>query len=148
MKTRMYRGITPEVKQAVKEMALAWRISQSPLAELIFQAALEAVEKGQLVLGPEILPRRMTLFPPGEAPGWSYDPEGKKAEPPEEEVKLPPRAWRSTASYQISESTHQQLKDMAKQSAVGTGHLAAYFLKWGVQAYENGQLRLVSSNAK
>jgi hypothetical protein len=141
MKNRVYRGITPETKAAVKELAASLRISASLLAELIFQAALEVAEKDALVLEIEALPTRMTLFPPGEPPGWSYDPNRKKAR-----AELPqkqPDEWRMVASYRISESVHQQLKSMAQESAIGTGHLANAVLKWGLDAHRQGKLALI-----
>jgi len=141
----MYRGVTPETKQALKALAAELRISGSLLAELIFQAGLEAVEKKALTLTIQATPTKMMLFPPGEKPGWSYDPNRTKAaERPKEEPRPQPRAWRSTASYQISDDTHLQLKAMAEQNAVGVGLLAEHFLQWGVVACESGQLRLVS----
>ena len=136
---RVYRTLSVTTKEAITALSGALKLSESALARRIFEAGLGAVESGELPIEPQSVPVKMTLFPPGEEPGWSYDPDPANAKARVKEKSPCQRPPQISATYRVPQSTHRKMKALAEQHGVTVGNLANYFLEWGLDAYGKGK---------
>ncbi|MBT7071396.1 MAG: hypothetical protein HN855_10420 [Anaerolineae bacterium] len=136
---RVYRTLSVTTKEAITTLSRALTLSESALARRIFEAALVAVESGELPIEPQPVPVKMTLFPPGEEPGWSYDPDPANVKARVKEKSPCQRPPQTSATYRVRQSTHRKMKALAGRHEVTIGNLANYFLEWGLDAYAKGK---------
>jgi hypothetical protein len=59
-----YRGIPPELHEALKEIAAELEVTVGEVARVFLEYGLKAYEAGDLALDPKPLPSKFTLFPP------------------------------------------------------------------------------------
>ncbi len=142
-KKKLYRGVQPDVKNSVKQLAASLCVTADEVAVSFLQAGIQAMTEGNLELEPQPYIYRMTLFPSGERPGWSYSTHALPSEAsPLLNYRLQKPQWQFSVTYRVPDNTHKKIREIAAEYLVGVGSLVNYILKWGMQEYLNGHLRL------
>ena len=143
---KFYRGISPELRDAIKKLAHSLCVNADEIARAFLEAAIQALRNGDLELEPRPYSQRMTLFPEDEKKGWTYS--QLSLLPGDVSPFINPallgetKRWKFTATYRIPDHIHEMLRFIADEYQVGVGSLVSYFLQWGIQEYHAGKLRL------
>jgi hypothetical protein len=141
-----YRGVRPEVHQQILALAKQLMVSVGDVADVFAQYAIACLERGDLQIEAYLQPqaRRRKLCVAGQAKWrevkWGQTPPQKikKKDRQDEEEKL----WERVFSYRVSPSTHQAICKIAKKHNASNGDVVTLFFRYGLQAYERGELVL------
>jgi hypothetical protein len=141
-----YRGVRPEVHQQILALAKQLMVSVGDVADVFAQYAIACLERGDLQIEAYLQPqaRRRKLSVAGQAKWrevkWGQTPPQKikKKDRQDDEEKL----WERVFSYRVSPSTHQAICKVAKKHNASNGDVVTLFFRYGLQAYERGELVL------
>ncbi|HMN00658.1 MAG TPA: hypothetical protein PKC99_16745 [Anaerolineales bacterium] len=133
-----YRGVEPKLALKVKNIAGELCVPEGEVARAMIEHALRAYERGDLDLYPRPDPERMrmTLFPSSDTPrfsGYSKKPKHHKAN------------WRVITTWRgFPPALKGELSALASDAGLNVpiGELITALLRYGLHAYENGQLKL------
>ncbi len=144
-KAKLYRGVHPRVKDAIKAIARVNCVPADEISTAFLKALIEALNTEALVLEPQPVVGRMTLFPENEEPGWQYTQMPllpTEATPIFRPAYRRNKRWQFTATYRVPEETHAQIIEIAREYMVGIGAVVSFSLQWGLQEYHEGRLKL------
>jgi len=133
-----YRGVEPKLALKVKNIAGELHVPEGEVARALIEHALRAYERGELDLYPRPDPERirMTLFPSsGSARFSSYSKKPKHHK----------GGWRVITTWRgFPPELKGELSALASDAGLNVpiGELITALLRHGLQAYENGLLKL------
>lgn len=133
-----YRGVEPKLAWKVKVIAGGLQVPEGEVARTLIEHALRAYERGELDLYPQPDPQRtrMTLYPsPGPA---RFSNRRKKS-------KHSKGGWRVITTWRgFPPELKGELSALASDAGLNipSGELVSALLRHGLQAYENGWLKL------
>ncbi|MEJ5200603.1 MAG: hypothetical protein WHV66_00105 [Anaerolineales bacterium] len=142
-RSRCYRGVPPEIRDQVKEIAKALGVPADEVAQAMVEYSLECLKRGTLKLDgiPSQKRPRMTLYASGvgwKENAWSPQPPLKTSR----QTKASTALWKQIAYYRIPQHIHDQIKRIAG-SVYPVGEVVAVMLKHGIESYESGVLVLI-----
>lgn len=136
-----YRGVEPKLALKVKNIAGELHVPEGEVARAVIEHALHAYERGDLDLYPRPDPERMrmTLYPSSDSPRFSSQPKKLKHR------NHPKASWRVITTWRgFPPALKQELSALASEAGlnVPVGELITALLRYGLQAYEAGILKL------
>jgi hypothetical protein len=137
----VYRGVEPKLALKVKNIAGQLSVPEGEAARALIEHALRAYERGELDLYPRPNPERlrMTLYPSSDSPRFSNKPRKPKHR------DHPKSGWRVITSWRgFPPALKGELSALASDAGLNVpiGELISALLRFGLQAYETGQLQL------
>ena len=137
----VYRGVEPKLALKVKNIAGQLSVPEGEAARALIEHALCAYERGELDLYPRPNPERlrMTLYPSSDSPRFSNQPRKPKHR------DHPKSGWRVITSWRgFPPALKGELSALASDAGLNVpiGELISALLRFGLQAYETGQLQL------
>lgn len=137
----VYRGVEPKLALKVKNIASQLSVPEGEAARALIEHALRAYERGELDLYPRPNPERlrMTLYPSSDSPRFSNKPRKPKHR------DHPKSGWRVITSWRgFPPALKGELSALASDAGLNVpiGELISALLRFGLQAYETGQLQL------
>lgn len=137
----VYRGVDPKLALRVKTIAENLIVPDGEVARALLECALRAYADGDLNLDPRPNPfrMRMTLFPTSGTSRHHEVPTKSKSRKPPEALWRVITTWRSFPVGLKNEIATLASKD---QLDVPLGELVTALLRYGLQAYESGLLKL------
>jgi hypothetical protein len=144
-----YRGIPLETHQTLINLANSLGVPVDEVVRALLEFGIAHYRSGELVLIPHPKSQRMTLFPDGLlAPSkpqqnWLHEafplPKSvNRRKKKSTESKL----WEARVTYRLPPSLKLEIKQIANTHTVGVGELVLFFFKFGLEAFESGQLKL------
>ncbi len=133
-----YRGVEPKLALKVKNIAGDLHVPEGEVARAVIEHALRAYERGELDLYPRPDPERMrmTLYPSSDSARFSNSPKKTKHH----------RAnWRVITTWRgFPPVLKGELAALASDAGLNVpiGELVSALLRYGLQAYESGLLKL------
>ena len=144
-----YRGIPAETHQLLIHLAGSLNVPVDEVARAFLEFGIASYHSGKLALNPHPKAQRMTLFPDGNPqmfgtkPGWLHEAfPALKRSPRRKKKGEDPKPWEARVTYRLPPSLKSEIKQIADEHTVGVGELVFYFFKFGLEAFEAGQLRL------
>lgn len=136
-----YRGVDPKLALKVKNIASELNVPEGEVARSMIEHALRAYERGELDLYPRPDPQRMrmTLYPSSDSPRFP-NPSKKLAH--RKHVKA---GWRVITTWRgFPPELKGELSTLASDAGLNVpiGELVTALLRYGLQAYESGPLKL------
>jgi hypothetical protein len=136
-----YRGVEPKLALKVKNIAGQLSVPEGEAARALIEHALRAYERGELDLYPRPNPEclRMTLYPSSDSPRFSNKPKKPKHR------DHPKSGWRVITSWRgFPPALKGELSALASDAGLNVpiGELISALLRFGLQAYETGLLKL------
>ena len=137
----VYRGVDPKLALQVKTIAGELIVPDGEVARALLECALRAYAEGDLDLDPRPNPyrMRMTLFPTSGTSRHHEAPAKFKSRKPPEALWRVITTWRGFPAQLKNEIAALASKD---QLDVPVGELVTALLRYGLQAYESGLLKL------
>lgn len=144
-----YRGVPAETHQRLIHLAGSLNVPVDEVARALLEFGIDCYHSGNLVLNPHPKAQRMTLFPAGALqisgakPGWLHEafPSQKRSTRIKKKGENP-KPWEARVTYRLPPSLKSEIRHIADEHTVGVGELVFYFFKFGLEAFEAGQLRL------
>lgn len=135
-----YRGVVPEIRDAVRVLAESLEVSADEVARVFFEYGLLCVQRGTLRLEPRPHAQRMTLYPFGGA-GWAENGWTPQPPKPRQRKQKQTTRWQEMVHYRIPDELHQQIKALASDY-LPVGEVVSVLLKHGLESYQQGVLLL------
>ncbi len=136
-----YRGVEPKLALKVQSIAGELHVHEGEVARAVIEHALRAYERGDLDLYPRPDPNRMrmTLYPSSDSPRSSSLPKKQKHH------SHPKAGWRVITTWRgFPPELKRELSALASEAGLNVpiGELITALLRYGLQAYEAGLLKL------
>lgn len=136
-----YRGVEPKLALKVQSIAGELHVPEGEVARAVIEHALRAYERGDLDLYPRPDPNRMrmTLFPSSDSPRFSSQPK----KPKHHSHSTP--GWRVITTWRgFPPELKRELSALASEAGLNVpiGELITALLRYGLQAYATGLLKL------
>ncbi|MEW6403462.1 MAG: hypothetical protein AB1649_16825 [Chloroflexota bacterium] len=133
-----YRGVDPKLALKVKNIAGDLSVPEGEVARAVINHALRAYERGELDLYPKPDPERMrmTLYPASDSARFSNRPKKSKHHK---------GGWRVITTWRgFPPELKGELSALASDAGLNVpiGELITALLRYGLQAYERGLLKL------
>ena len=133
-----YRGVEPKLALKVQSIAGELHVPEGEVARAVIEHALRAYERGDLDLYPRPDPNRMrmTLYPSSDSPRFSSHPQ---------KLKHPKAGWRVITTWRgFPPELKRELSALASEAGLNVpiGELITALLRYGLQAYASGLLKL------
>lgn len=137
----VYRGVDPKLALQIKSIAGDLQIPEGEVARAVIEYALRRYELGDLELRsrPNPYRMRMTLFPDSHSPHHKDRPTKPSKQKQSEALWKVITTWRG-----FPPELKRELADLASDDGlnVPVGELITALLRFGLKAYERGQLTL------
>lgn len=136
-----YRGVEPKLALKVQSIAGELHVPEGEVARAVIEHALRAYERGDLDLYPRPDPNRMrmTLYPSSNAPRLSSLPRKQKHHSHSK------AGWRVITTWRgFPPELKKELSALASEAGLNVpiGELITALLRYGLQAYASGLLKL------
>jgi hypothetical protein len=136
-----YRGVEPKLALKVQSIAGELHVPEGEVARAVIEHALRAYERGDLDLYPRPDPNRMrmTLYPSSDSPRLSSQPKKQKHHGHSK------AAWRVITTWRgFPPELKRELSALASEAGLNVpiGELITALLRYGLQAYASGLLKL------
>lgn len=154
-KTVSFRGISPELHQVIKTIALNQQVPVDDIARAFLEFGLQRHRSGRLTIHPALHQQRMTLFPEASIwsskglPGWverSWNTTGLSQPGPSKASRKSgnEKSWRwPVVSFRgLPEELVSALRDLRQENHVPVGEIVTLFLTYSLAAYQSGTLVL------
>ena len=144
-----YRGVPLETHQTLMNLAGSLGVPVDEVVRALLEFGVIHYRSGELVLIPHPKSQRMTLFPDGcLVPSKSQENWLHEAFPLPKSVNrrkkksTESKLWEARVTYRLPFSLKLEIKQIANTHTVGVGELVLFFFKFGLEAFEAGQLKL------
>ena len=136
-----YRGVEPKLALKVQSIAGELHVPDGEVARAVIEHALRAYERGDLDLYPRPDPNRMrmTLYPSSDSPRLSSLPRKQKHHSHSK------AGWRVITTWRgFPPELKRELSALASEAGLNVpiGELITALLRYGLQAYASGLLKL------
>ena len=136
-----YRGVEPKLALKVQSIAGELYVPEGEVARAVIEHALRAYERGDLDLYPRPDPNRMrmTLYPSSDSPRLSSLPKKQKHHGHSK------AGWRVITTWRgFPPELKRELSALASEAGLNVpiGELITALLRYGLQAYASGLLKL------
>ena len=136
-----YRGVEPKLALKVQSIAGELQVPEGEVARAVIEHALRAYERGDLDLYPRPDPNRMrmTLYPSSDSPQLSSLPKKPKHHSHSK------AGWRVITTWRgFPPELKRELSALASEAGLNVpiGELITALLRYGLQAYASGLLKL------
>ncbi len=136
-----YRGVDPKLALKIKSIAGELQVPEGEVARAVIEHALCAYERGDLDLYPRPDPERMrmTLYPSSDSSRFSSRPKKPRHH------SHPKASWRIITTWRgFPPELKGELSALASEAGLNVpiGELITALLRYGLQGYEAGLLKL------
>ena len=144
-----YRGVTSELREAVKEVAQNYEVPSDEVARAFLEYGLSLHHQGQIDLTPKLSNGRMSLYPSDQLwtdhRAWGKG-NGKVSPCPKKKntkkKKGDTSRWQEAVTYRLPLELHNAIRSLAEQLNVPIGDLVTKFFGRALQDLEVSDLLL------
>ncbi len=143
-----YRGIIPEVRQALISLAEMIGVPVDDVSRAFLEFGVSNYEAGEIKLTPYPKAQRMTLFPKegreniDMKKAWLQEAFSPAKKTGKKQKKTERKAWEFRVTYRLPRAVKDDIKQIADRHYVPVGELVLYFFRYSLDAYQSGKLIL------